>query len=382
MYIIRRASERYCRRRGKREVWLTMLPHEKEQLLLDGFGTMELLSEERIPPLGRATPNLPHVGEMVTYVHEGSLTYERSGGPSAIILAGEFQRMGDTRGRNLGERNASPTEWTHLFRLRLKSSIPLSAQRYEQKRFSVADRRGRLCIIASPDGRGGSLHLDVDAEVYSAVLHPGQHIVHELLAGRRAWLHIVQGTVDTGWTVLMRGDGIGISEEPTVSLTAKDETTVLLVDVGELPAAWSSMRMRAPTVPAPPGAFGSALSARPPAESKTLAQPTLSGNALFALLWDTLVEVLGTAGTAALLGRAARKALPGNPDLGEFTITRVNGAFGYLLPGSFAGNHATAPGLQALLRELHVLLVLMTGQTVLHRFAGIPEFQGWAAPAA
>ena len=104
---------------------------------------------------------------------------------------------------------------------------------HEQKRFSAADRRGALCVVASPDARRGSLRVHQDALLYSAMLSPGKHVVHELGQGRCAWLHLVEGEVTLGDVVLSTGDGAGVTAERAVSLTARVETEILLVDLGD-----------------------------------------------------------------------------------------------------------------------------------------------------
>jgi hypothetical protein len=95
----------------------------------------------------------------------------------------------------------------------------------------VAERRGLLCVVASPDGRTGSLHVHQDIRIYSTLLDAGQHVVHELRPGRGAWLHVVSGEATLGDLVLGTGDGVGLSGEPAVSFTAREATEILLVDL-------------------------------------------------------------------------------------------------------------------------------------------------------
>jgi redox-sensitive bicupin YhaK (pirin superfamily) len=101
-----------------------------------------------------------------------------------------------------------------------------------QRRFSTAQRRGRLCVVASPDGQQGSLLIHEDALICSALLDPGQHVVREMAPGRGAWLHVVQGAVAVSDTILTTGDGAGFTEERVVSLTARESSEVLVVDLG------------------------------------------------------------------------------------------------------------------------------------------------------
>jgi len=106
---------------------------------------------------------------------------------------------------------------------------------HEQKFFSVAERRGVLCIVASPDGRKGSLRVHQDALIYSSILDVRQHLVHELPQGRIAWLHVVRGEATLGDLVLTTGDGVGVTGEPAVSFTAQEDTETLLLDLNHQP---------------------------------------------------------------------------------------------------------------------------------------------------
>jgi hypothetical protein len=137
------------------------------------------------------------------------------------------------RGIRHSETNASRTDSAHVFQIWLRPSEAGLPPSHEQKRFSAAERRGVLCVVASPDGRRGSLRIHQDALMCSALLDPGQHVVHELSYGRSAWLHVVRGEVTLGDTVLAAGDGAGVSAERAVSLTAREESEILLFDLGE-----------------------------------------------------------------------------------------------------------------------------------------------------
>ncbi len=233
MITLRRATERHHDRRRKQEVWHTFYPEDLADAFADGFGALEILNEDRLPP-GGGVPRHPHRdAEIVTYVREGALAHEDSMGRSGVIHAGEFQRMTAGRGIRHSETNASRTDWAHVFQIWLRPSEAGLEPSHEQKRFCAAERRGFLCVVASPDGRSGSLRIHQDALMYSAMLDPGQHVVHELSQGRSAWLHLVQGEVTLGDVVLTTGDGAAVTAERAVSLTAREETEILLLDLGE-----------------------------------------------------------------------------------------------------------------------------------------------------
>ena len=232
MITLRRAGERRHDRRRDQQVWLTFDAQDRSDHLADGFGALASLDEDRLSPGAELPRRARRDAEIVTYVCRGALACDGSVGRSSVIQAGEFQRTTPGRSGGPGETNASRTDWAHVFRLWLRPSEAGLEPGREQKRFSTADRRGGLCVVASPDARRGSLRLHQDALLYSALLGPGKHVVHELGEGRSAWLHLVEGEITLGDVVLSSGDGAGFTAERAVSLTAREETEILLVDLG------------------------------------------------------------------------------------------------------------------------------------------------------
>ena len=235
MITLRRDRERHHVRRRRQDVWLSFDPQDRTDLLTDGFGVLEDLNENRLPPGASVSTHPRQEAEIVTYVLEGALAQDESTGRSGVIHTSEFQLMTTGRHVRYGERNASQTSWAHVFRMSLHPSESGLDCTHEQKLFSVAERRGELCVVASPDGRRGSLRLHQDALIYSSILDPGQHLVHELPQGRIVWLHVVSGEATLDDLVLAAGDGVGVTAEPAVSFTAREETEILLVDLGEHP---------------------------------------------------------------------------------------------------------------------------------------------------
>jgi redox-sensitive bicupin YhaK (pirin superfamily) len=233
MITLRRAQERHHHQRGQHEVWQTFRAGEGPDPPEAGFGTLESLNEDCLPP-GAVILCDPHrEAEIITYVRDGAIAYQDTRGRSGVIHAGEFQRMTAERRVLHSETNASRTDWARVFQVWLRPSAPEPGREldHEQRRFSAAQRRGGLCIVASHDARRGSLRIHQDALVYSAMLNPGQHVVHELLHGRGAWLQVIGGELTLGDVVLTAGDGVGISAERAVSLTAREEAEILLLDL-------------------------------------------------------------------------------------------------------------------------------------------------------
>ena len=177
---------------------------------------------------------------MITYVYKGALAQEDSTGNSGVIHAGEFQRLTIGRGVRHKETNALQTDFARIFRISLRSPEDGFDSVHEQKRFAVGLRRNSLCIVASPDGRKKSLRLLQDAFIYSSILDPGHHLVHEISPGRSVWLHVINGEVTIQDLILTEGDSAGVTNEPAISLTAQENTEILLVDLGSRPQSFTN----------------------------------------------------------------------------------------------------------------------------------------------
>jgi hypothetical protein len=200
--------------------------------LAGGFGTLESLSESRLPPGAVSAASPRQEAEIVTYVFKGALAQEDSSGRSGVVCAGEFQRMTIGRGIHHMETNPSHCDRTHIFRITLRPSAAGLSCAHEQVRFAAGLRHNLLCPVASPDGRMGSMRLLQDAVIYSSVLDPGHHLIHELLPGRSAWLHILRGVAALQDLIVTEGDGVGLTQESSISVTAQQETELLLIDLG------------------------------------------------------------------------------------------------------------------------------------------------------
>lgn len=196
----------------------------------DGLGLLQMI---RLPP-GASVPPQPHLGdEVITFVRDGALAYEDSSGRLDIVHAGEFSRITGAQSLRWAETNASRTSWAHVFQIGLGRVGTTREPDREQKRFSAAERRGRLCLIASPDGREGALRIHRDALVYSAIVSRGLHVVHALQPDRCSWLHVVAGELAIDDMVVTAGEGVAVVAERSVSFTANEDSEVLLLHFGD-----------------------------------------------------------------------------------------------------------------------------------------------------
>ncbi len=222
---------------GKGEAWETTYPTRA------GNG-LDVLEVVHLPPEGVIHARPSGQTELVTYVREGTVAYENASGRPYLLRAGEFSRMAGGVGASWTVTNPSRSDWAHLFRIYLFSPSANTDPGSAQKRFSTAERRGRLCLVASDDGRDGSLAISRGARIFSAIVVTGQHVVHELPRDSCVSLHVVDGEVALDDIVLNKGDGVGLEDERALSFTAREDSEVLLlqVDAPGLPTSSAEAR--------------------------------------------------------------------------------------------------------------------------------------------
>ena len=227
-----RATEREFDRGHFRERHRTRRDPNHAEPLAPGLDALAGIDEIRLRPGAHASADAPGDSDIVTYVRRGGLTCTDASGLTRTARAGEFQMTGAELGLRCIARNASPTEWVQYFHLALRggSSEPVQGQ---ARCFSGADRGGRLCLVASGDAGQGVMRLRQNARIYSATLAEGNHLVHELAAGRCAWLYMVAGSAALRDRLLRAGDSAAIAVERAVSFTARQATEVLLLDLGD-----------------------------------------------------------------------------------------------------------------------------------------------------
>ena len=240
MITVRKAGERHLDQRHRQQLWHSFNPREPAQPHDGGRSVLENLSENCLPPGGISMARPSRGAELVTYVYQGNIAQEDSSGSSSMVHAGEFQRIAIGHGIRHKETNASRTNWARVYRISLRTPGGEANGAHEQMHVAAALRHNVLRIVASPDGHQGSLHTQQDALVFSGLIDPGHHLIHELLPGRNAWLHVICGEAVSHDKILTQGDGLGVTNERSVSLTANEKCEILLVDVGEQAGGVSS----------------------------------------------------------------------------------------------------------------------------------------------
>jgi len=196
-----------------------------------GFHSLRVINEDTVQP-GHGFPMHPHRDmEIITYVLEGALEHKDSMGNGSIIRPGDGQRMSAGTGVRHSEANPSKTDPAHLLQIWILPDRQGHQPGYEQKAFPEAEKRGRLRLIASPDGKDGSVTINQDAKLYVSLLDPGQEVKHALESSRHAWVQVAKGEVEFNGKTLNQGDGAAVSEEKQLIVRGKNKAEVLLFDL-------------------------------------------------------------------------------------------------------------------------------------------------------
>ena len=196
-----------------------------------GFGPLRVINEDRVSP-GRGFGRHGHRDmEIISYVLEGALEHKDSIGTGSVIRPGDVQRMSAGTGVMHSEFNASATEPVHFLQIWIEPRERGIAPGYEEKHFEPGEKRGRLRLIASPDGRDGSVTIHQDASVYAGLLDGEERSEHQLEAGRRAYVHVVRGRATVNGRNLDAGDAAKLSDIQSVTIENGSDAEILLFDL-------------------------------------------------------------------------------------------------------------------------------------------------------
>ena len=196
-----------------------------------GFGALRVINEDRVAPGSGFGTHGHRDMEIITYVLEGELGHKDSIGNGSVIRPGDVQRMSAGSGIRHSEYNHAQTEQTHFLQIWIEPNVRGIAPGYEEKRFEVADKRGRLRLVASPDGADGSVLIHQDARLYVGLFDGGETATLDLAPGRRAYVHVARGSVSVNGVALAAGDALKVSDEATVVLDVGKEAEVLVFDL-------------------------------------------------------------------------------------------------------------------------------------------------------
>ncbi len=196
-----------------------------------GFGPLRVVNEDRVQPgMGFGTHGHRDM-EIITYVLDGELEHKDSMGTGSVIAPGDVQRMSAGRGVLHSEYNASRTAPVHFLQIWIQPNVTGVAPSYEQKRIARDDMRGRLRLIASPDGRDGSVTIHQDATVHAGLLDGADVLRYELAPGRRVYVHVIRGDAHLNGAGLAAGDAAKVTGEREVVLDRARAAELLLFDL-------------------------------------------------------------------------------------------------------------------------------------------------------
>lgn len=196
-----------------------------------GFGSLRVINEDRIQPGTGFGTHSHRDMEIVSYVLEGALAHQDSMGNGSTIVPGDVQRMSAGTGVRHSEYNHEPLGVTHFLQIWIEPAARGIAPGYEQKHFDAASKRGRLRLVASPDGRDGSVTIHQDAYMYAALLDGGERVVYALPKARRAYVHVARGSVIVNGNELGAGDALKASDATEIVLERGEQAEVLLFDL-------------------------------------------------------------------------------------------------------------------------------------------------------
>jgi len=197
-----------------------------------GWGPLRVINEDRVEPAKGFGTHGHRDMEIISYVLSGQLQHKDSMGNGTIIRPGDVQRMSAGTGVQHSEFNPSPGAPVHFLQIWIEPETRGMAPSYEEKFFAPEEKRGRLRLVASRDGRDGSVTVHRDADLYASLLGPDQRVAHRLAAGRLAYLHLVNGAVRVNGTQLTTGDAAKIEAEAELTIIADDDSELLLFDLG------------------------------------------------------------------------------------------------------------------------------------------------------
>ena len=232
MLEVRRSLDRGYANHGGLKSYHTFSFGDYYDPVFEDFGALRVINEDRIKPGKGYDPGPAETGvEILTYIISGELEHKDSLGNSSVLRAGDVQRWSASTGVKQSEHNPSVSQETHLLQVWVKPGAPSPLPGYEQKHFPASEKRGKLRLLASPNGENGSLRLRQDARMYSGFFNAAERVEFEVAKGRRAYAHVAGGSIAVNETRLNAGDGVKITKSGRFALQSGRDAEVLMFDL-------------------------------------------------------------------------------------------------------------------------------------------------------
>lgn len=196
-----------------------------------GVSILRVINDDTVKPGAGFDTHGHRDMEIISYVLDGSLEHKDSMGNGSVIERGDLQRISAGTGVLHSEFNHSKTEPVHFLQIWLLPNKTGVEPGYEQKHFPLEQRRARLELLVSSDGRDGSLSANQDGLLYGAMLEAGDSVKHVLAAGRTAYVHVARGSAIVNDIPMDTGDGVRITNDTQIQLEGKENAEVLLFDL-------------------------------------------------------------------------------------------------------------------------------------------------------
>jgi len=198
-----------------------------------GFGNLRVINEDRIAPgTGFGTHGHRDM-EIISYVLEGNLAHKDTLGNVKGIPPGDVQRMSAGTGVQHSEFNHAPDQTTHFLQIWIEPNVTGIPAGYEQKTFPDSEKRGRLRMVASPDGSDGSVLIHADARVYAGLFDGSERFSLPLASGRKGYVHVVRGEIEVNGKRLATGDAAKLEDESGINLSSGKAAEVLVFDLAD-----------------------------------------------------------------------------------------------------------------------------------------------------
>ena len=198
-----------------------------------GWGNLRVINEDRIAG-GMGFGKHAHRNmEIISYVLAGELAHEDSMGNVKAIPPGDIQRMSAGTGVTHSEFNHAKDQTTHFLQIWIEPNVTEIAPSYEQKTISSSDKRGQLCLVASPDGIGHSVKIHADARMYLGLFDESESAELALNNKRKAYVHLIRGTLEVNGITLQAGDALLIDDEEKILLSQGKNAEVFVFDLSQ-----------------------------------------------------------------------------------------------------------------------------------------------------
>jgi redox-sensitive bicupin YhaK (pirin superfamily) len=197
-----------------------------------GLGPLRVINEDRVRPGAGFDTHGHRDMEIISYVLEGALEHRDSIGTGSVIRPGDVQVMSAGSGIRHSEFNHSKQEPVHFLQIWVLPDREGISPRYDQKTFSEVEKRGRLRLIGSPDGRDDSIVIHQDVEIFAALLNRSEAVTRAFAAGRKGWVQVVRGAGEVNGKAVRAGDGVALEGEADLNVTsAADDSEFLVFDL-------------------------------------------------------------------------------------------------------------------------------------------------------